>query len=75
MNIAGKNPGSGDADRRRQDEAQGEVARSRREYGHSSEDRNTRRKEEDWPSFKGGGIQRDAGPDDKDRLSRDTDPD
>lgn len=74
MNIAGKNPGSGDADRR-PDQTQGEVARSRREYGHSSEDRNTRRKEEDWPSFEGGGVQRDAGPDDKERLSRDVDTD
>lgn len=25
-----------------------------REYGHSSEDRNTKSNEHDWPSFKGG---------------------
>ncbi|MFC0679706.1 hypothetical protein ACFFGH_17850 [Lysobacter korlensis] len=27
---------------------------SPREYGHSSEDRNTRKRETDWPSFHGG---------------------
>lgn len=34
---------------------------SPREYGHSSGDRNTRRKESDWPELEGG-RQRDATP-------------
>lgn len=38
-----------------------EPDRSRREYGHSSEDRNTRKRERDWPHFEGG-QQRDATP-------------
>jgi hypothetical protein len=38
-----------------------EPDRSAREYGHSSEDRNTRKRESDWPSLEGG-EQRDATP-------------
>lgn len=38
-----------------------EPGRSEREYGHSSEDRNTRKRESDWPSFEGG-EQREATP-------------
>lgn len=38
-----------------------EPGRSQREYGHSSEDRNTRTSEKDWPGFEGG-QQREATP-------------
>lgn len=38
-----------------------EPDRSQREYGHSSEDRNTRKRESDWPEFEGG-QQRNATP-------------
>lgn len=31
-----------------------EPTRARREYGHSSEDRNTRTAESQWPHFEGG---------------------
>ena len=44
-------------------------ARSRREYGHSSEDRNTRSRENDWPGFEGG-AQRDATPGAPGEVSR-----
>ncbi len=38
-----------------------EPGRAEREYGHSSEDRNTRKRESDWPGFEGG-AQREATP-------------
>jgi hypothetical protein len=38
-----------------------EPDRSPREYGHSSEDRNTRKRESDWPELEGG-QQRNATP-------------
>lgn len=38
-----------------------EHGRSGREYGHSSEDRNTRKRESDWPDLHGG-QQRNATP-------------
>jgi len=37
------------------------VGRAQREYGHSSGDRNTRSKEDDWPELHGG-EQRNATP-------------
>ena len=44
-----------------------DTARRRREYGHSSGDRNVRHDEDDAPSH-GGGVQREATPEDKDDL-------
>ena len=41
-----------------------EEGRKRREYGHSSGDRNTRTREGEWHEFSGG-EQREAGPDDE----------
>lgn len=40
-----------------------DAARKPREYGHSSGDRNTRTREDEWPGFEGG-DQREAGTDD-----------
>ena len=38
-----------------------QVGESRRDYPHSSGDRNTKKSESDWKEFEGG-TQRDAGP-------------
>lgn len=37
------------------------IGNSRREYPHSSGDRNSRTREDDWPRYKDG-VQRDADP-------------
>lgn len=39
-----------------------EIGETAREYEHSSGDRNTRSKEDDWPDYEGG-TQRNADPD------------
>jgi hypothetical protein len=45
-------------------EATHEVAREQREYGHSSGDRNTRTRKDEWHEFEGG-EQREASVDDR----------
>lgn len=49
---------------RGQSEASHEVARKQREYGHSSGDRNTRTRKDEWHEFEGG-EQREASVDDR----------
>ena len=39
----------------------GPIGESKRDYPHSSGDRNTKKSESDWPEFEGG-EQRDAAP-------------
>lgn len=69
MNPPSDNDRSRQPDRSEQKtEAVRESARSQREYGHSSGDRNTRHDEDDAPSLTGG-EKRDATPDDKDELT------
>ena len=55
---------SGPADAREQSGATHEVARKQREYGHSSGDRNTRTRKDQWNEFEGG-EQREATVDDR----------
>jgi len=49
---------------RGQSEATHETARRQREYGHSSGDRNTRTRQDEWHGFEGG-EQREASVDDR----------
>ena len=54
----------GDVPQGGQSEATHEVARKQREYGHSSGDRNTRTRKDEWNEFQGG-EQREASIDDR----------